>query len=389
MMKYKAIIITGTEDSGASIVAKKLCAASADFQIVPVVTTRIKDSYDQENQYEYLTKEQFDALAEKNELLFKIEHQKTSYGIKKDSSKLAKERNKTPVIVLSPTDFLCELIKQSRDLFSVFVGTPADILGNRSMGAKETIASGILEKRKENRELALFCTYALENLDPQKAVALILALWEYRDNGGIVPRRLIRLAIDCGMLLQGVDDDRKIKGASYDLSLGDEYYYGGQIKTLTDKDPFICIEPYDYAIVTSKENANFPRDIAARFDLSVSLFCQGVILSNGPQVDPGFKGKLFCLLFNTSNAVVVLKHGQHYATLEFHKLLEPTDPYGGQYQDKTGIVDYLPSNTLKGAVNELKKELEEVKSQGQGLQTTILGMLSILLVIIAILLALR
>jgi len=127
--------------------------------------------------------------------------------------------------------------------------------------------------------------------------------------------------IECRMLLENADPNNST-GAAYDLSIGDEYYYGGNIKTLTDNEPFILIEPYDYAIVTSKETTNFPKDITGRFDLSVSLFCQGIILSNGPQVDPGFKGRLFCLLFNTSNALVFLKRGQHYATLEFHKLID-------------------------------------------------------------------
>ncbi len=112
--------------------------------------------------------------------------------------------------------------------------------------------------------------------------------------------------LDCGMLLDNATE-KNFKGASYDLLLGDEYYYDGKIKCLTDSSSFLTIEPYDYAIVSCKESSRIPRDVVGKFGLTVSLFCQGVILSNGPQIDPGFNGTLFCLLFNTSNQAVHLK----------------------------------------------------------------------------------
>lgn len=86
---------------------------------------------------------------------------------------------------------------------------------------------------------------------------------------------------------------------------------------------------------------------------------------------------------------MILKRGQHYATLEFHKLIEPTTPYRGTYQRKIKIINYLPSNTLQGAVSELRKELEKVKSESRTLQTIILGTIGAMLTIVALLLAIR
>lgn len=54
----------------------------------------------------------------------------------------------------------------------------------------------------------------------------------------------------------------------------------GKIKKLSGADPFLTIEPYDYAIVSCKERACMPRDVIAKFGLTVGLFCQGIILSN-------------------------------------------------------------------------------------------------------------
>ena len=105
-----------------------------------------------------------------------------------------------------------------------------------------------------------------------------------------------------------------------------------------------------------------------------------------------FRGKLLCLLFNTSNSPVVLKRGEHYATIEFNKILGqslPEDSYKGKYQDKLDIIHYLPSNTLRGAVSELKEELERVKSESHNLNTIIMGVMSVLLAIVAIILTLR
>ena len=193
--------------------------------------------------------------------------------------------------------------------------------------------------------------------------------------------------LKCGMLL-GNAEPQNVQGASYDLSLGDEYFYAGRIHRLSDSEPILMIEPYDYATVTSHELSNLPRDVCARFDLSVGLFCQGIILSNGPQIDPGFRGPLFCLLFNTSSSPVLLKRRQHYATLEFHKLLEPTYHYKGEYQAKS-LLYYLPTNAARGAINELKKELEEVRKESQLLQSATWAILALILALIAVWITLK
>lgn len=178
----------------------------------------------------------------------------------------------------------------------------------------------------------------------------------------MLPKKVIELMLKCGMLLKNAEINNKVSGASYDLSLGAQYWQDGGKRILDNTNPFIKLKPGDYAIVSSKEIADFPKDIAGRFDLSVSLFCQGIILSNGPQVDPGFKGGLFCLLFNTSNAPITLKQGQHHATLEFIKLLEPTIPYSGKYQGKDDIIDYLPKPAEPSVITKIIDDIDALKS---------------------------
>ena len=198
----------------------------------------------------------------------------------------------------------------------------------------------------------------------------------------------IELMMDNGMLIDGGTKEN-IQGASYDLRLGDQYYYGGKIKTIGKNNLILTIEPYDYAIVSSKEEICLPKDVVAHFGLTVGLFCQGIILSNGLQVDPGFRGTLFCLLFNTSNRPVSLKRNEHYATIEFTKMSCFAEKYKGHYQYKRDIIDVIPVNAMRGAINELKKEVEELKQESKNLQNIYISVIAIIVAAISILLILK
>lgn len=383
IINYIGIIITGTSGAGKTTIARKLCEKYNRFQIIKAVTTRARRQ-DDYGEYSYINKEQFKELEETGKLLTKAEYKGESYGIVHEEFQKV-INNKIPLLIIAPHS----AIEKLSTFFTIFLDAPDKILNERLIYRGEQINEIERRQREEDRSIdENNFLYAIENINAENTIDLICNLWEYKNTGGLLPKKLIQLMIECGMLLKYANTGN-ISGAAYDLSIGDEYYYGGKINTLTDKKPFILIEPYDYAIVTSNEIANFPRDVAGRFDLSVSLFCQGIILSNGPQVDPGFRGKLFCLLFNTSNNPVFLKRRQHYATLEFNKLIEPTIAYKGKYQGKEQIIYYLPSNTLRGAVYELKKELEAVKRSGQLLQSIFLAVVSLILAIIAILVTFR
>lgn len=160
-----------------------------------------------------------------------------------------------------------------------------------------------------------------------------------------------------------------ISTASFDLTLGSSYFQNGQIKELKDNEPNIVIQPGDFIVASSQERVNMPPSIAGRFDLTVSMFCKGLILSNGPQVDPGFKGILFCLLFNTSNEKIELKKGTHYATIEFHKLIEPSrNPYTGKYQEKEKIMEYLPEIAKFSVISQMKNDISSLKKESYWLK---------------------
>lgn len=367
-MKNQAIIITGTSGSGKSAIAQKFCEKYKSFQLVQAVTSREKCRSDIANLYQYITKEQFKELHREDKLLIQTKYKGEHYGITNEELQQVICKGKCPLLILTP-EVVIKLEKKANEnlnvSFSIFWDAPDEILNKRLKRRGENINEKTKRQRKEDRKYAKKCRYIINNtdeVDSSDAIRLICSLWRHRDVGGVIPKKIIKLMIRCGMLLEDANLGN-IQGASYDLILGDEHYHQGEVKTMDEKNAFIAMEPGDYVLASSKEIANLPKDIVGRFDLSVGLFCQGVFLSNGTQIDPGFRGRLFCLLLNTSNEKVQLKREQHFATIEFVKLIEDTIPYAGKYQNKIKITDYLPKMVEVSAINKLIEDVKNLKSE--------------------------
>jgi len=370
-MGYKRIVITGTRGSGKSAIARELCKKFDNFQRVQAITTRRQREDDDPNIYVYLNNEKFEKLEREGKLMIKSEYKEEKYGITFEAFENVVRNNKIPVMVLTPESAnRLDTKTEVNDKFLIIYLDASDKILDRRLKDREVEIS---EADKEQREIdrnhkdemwnRIECPiYYIknENTSIDDVVELIYYLYKYQGRGGLISKKLIELMIKCGMLLENAKLEN-IQGASYDLRIGDEYFHKGEIKQLTEQKPFIILEAGDYALVSSKEIANFPKNIAGRFDLSVSLFCKGVILSNGPQVDPGFRGRLNCLLFNTSNKEVQLKRGEHFTTIEFIKLIDHTLPYGGKYQNKLKMQDYLPEVVKSSAINQLMQDVEELK----------------------------
>jgi len=91
-------------------------------------------------------------------------------------------------------------------------------------------------------------------------------------------------------------------------------------------------------------------------------------------------------LFNTSNEEVQLKRGQHYATVEFLKLIEPTISYAGQYQGKDKITEYLTRSVEASAIGELRKDVKSLKS-ARWWEKTLPLVLSLIAILLTLLIA--
>lgn len=125
--------------------------------------------------------------------------------------------------------------------------------------------------------------------------------------------------------------------------------------------------------------------IVGRFDLKLSNVHQGLISQQATQVEPCYKGKLFCFIHNLSNQNISLKYGDKIATIEFsyvscfcnkekriqliRELKEKNkDKYKADFCSETGInevryfhaEEQLPDDC--GLLGFNKKTLELIKS---------------------------
>lgn len=386
-MSYDSIIISGPKYVGKTTLVKKIVEKGQTFRIIKTVTTRKQRDGEDIDAYDFISKERFTKLKQENKLILDTEYNKECYGI--EEVEAIKAGDGIPIFVVEPSTVETlenNLIQKKYSPLTFFVDADDKDIATRIQNRKDADNDlKILQQREIDREFKNKTIFYFKNNKLEDTVNLFLMLWKYRDSGGVLHKDLIQSAVKSDLLLQNANPSH-VTAAAYDLHLGEEYYYGGKVRRITKEDPFFRIDPYDYAIVTSKEIANLPRNISSRFNLTVSLFTQGIILSNGTQIDPGFRGKLFCLLFNTSNKPVVLKKEQKYATIEFNKLISHTEPYIGKYQDKNEIISYLPSNVMQGAVSELKKELDNLKKETKNINSYFMGIIALILALIPLML---
>lgn len=157
---------------------------------------------------------------------------------------------------------------------------------------------------------------------------------------GVLSHDQIKSLMKIGILIYD-GDYKRIESASYDLLLDKEHLKSGIKIDIQDT---ISIEPLDYVVVCAKESVNMPKNICGTFDLAVTMFCRGIILSNGPQVDPGYAGRLLCLLFNTSAKEFVMQQSQDFkfSTIQFQALSGiSSKAYDGTFQRKRSVRDYI------------------------------------------------
>lgn len=189
---------------------------------------------------------------------------------------------------------------------------------------------------------------------------------------GVLPYQEIKL-------LLGSNEDRtkvilnaafkQIKSASYDMRLGSAYYifkeqdakHDASIK-ISDlderKSSTIVIPPHQAVYVTMYESLELPNDVVGHLSLKLNLTLNGVMMSAQSQIDAGYKGNVFALLFNLSNNSVSLSFEDEILRLELVRMNAVTAKvYGGNVGSK------LLGQVLKKHVNssnaQLKDEIEE------------------------------
>ncbi len=168
---------------------------------------------------------------------------------------------------------------------------------------------------------------------PTRGAACYLSL-KARTGAGmaILGRKEISDKVAEGKITIEPFDENKIEPASYDCRIGDVLAAGIGRHKWEEGDEFV-LESNSWASASSEEVFDLPNDICASYGIRSGLARRGVIAFGGPQIDPGYKGKIFVSLYNPTLEPIVLKHGQVIMSVIFYQLMSADEHgYSGPHQ---------------------------------------------------------
>lgn len=155
----------------------------------------------------------------------------------------------------------------------------------------------------------------------------------------ILTDRQIREAIKKGDIVIEPFEDKQVQPATYDLRVGE---YGATTSTKKKvnirEDGYLLLEHGDFGVITVLEEIHLSLQHTARFGLRSKYARKGLIATTGPQIDPGYKGRLIIGITNLTPRPISLPYKDDFVSVEFHRLEEPAEkPYSGPYQGKVDL----------------------------------------------------
>lgn len=155
----------------------------------------------------------------------------------------------------------------------------------------------------------------------------------------ILNNRQIEEAYKKGDIVIDPFSESQIQAATYDLRVGKQGATTSAKKVVNIADMgYLLLQPGDFGVITSLEDLRLGPQYVGRFGLRSKYARKGLIATTGPQIDPGFHGKLIIGITNLTPRAISLPYKGDLLSVEFHRLEEPsTKPYCGPYQDKTEL----------------------------------------------------
>lgn len=137
--------------------------------------------------------------------------------------------------------------------------------------------------------------------------------------------------------------ESQLEPATYDLRVGRQGATTSTKKIIDiEKSGYLSIAPGDFAVVTVLEELRLGAQYAARFGLRSKFARKGLIATAGPQIDPGYHGRLIVGITNLTPRAISLPYKDDFLSVEFHKLERPAEnAYDGPYQ---GVLELRPED---------------------------------------------
>ena len=100
--------------------------------------------------------------------------------------------------------------------------------------------------------------------------------------------------------------------------------------------------PGEHRLAATLERVEIGETLVGTLHIRSTLARAGVIASLA-LVDPGFRGQLTILLFNSRRRLFSMARNDRFLQIAMHRLgVKTRRPYSGKYQDSQGIVDSRP-----------------------------------------------
>lgn len=127
-----------------------------------------------------------------------------------------------------------------------------------------------------------------------------------------------------------------LEPASYDLRIGRALVGGEGIIDLKERS--LILKTAEWAELETLEEIKLSTNIAATFGLRSSITRKGLDWFGGPQIDPGYNGKLYIGVFNPSSESIKFNYLDKFCTVIFYRLGKPASrPYSGAFQRITSF----------------------------------------------------
>jgi len=152
----------------------------------------------------------------------------------------------------------------------------------------------------------------------------------------ILTDRQIREAYKAGDIFIDPFKESQIQPATYDLRVGEQGATTSTKKLINIREQgYLLLRPGDFAIITVLEKLRLSSQYVGRFGLRSKYTRKGLSATTGPQIDPGYEGRLILGLTNLTPKSASLPYKDDIVSVEFHRLEEPSSkPYSGPYQHK-------------------------------------------------------
>lgn len=136
----------------------------------------------------------------------------------------------------------------------------------------------------------------------------------------ILTDRQIQDAVERREIVIDPFDVTQIQPASYDLRVGDQAATTSSKRLVNVKeDGYVLLQPGDFAVVIVLEELRLGPQFAGRLGLRSRYARKGLVATSGPQVDPGYHGRLIVGLTNLTPKPLSLPYKDDFLTVEFHR----------------------------------------------------------------------